>query len=233
MNRIIGLAAILALVFVLIGCESGESPSATADNRPIVCFGDSLTEGYGASRPGTVDKSKSYPAFLQNKVTVPVENAGISGDTAAGALARMDRDVLSRDPQAVIILLGANDFFRLRPARETKQDLQAIINKLKTGDREIYLASFIGDSAWEDAILGIIPNFILIDHVALFADYKKMFAELSSENKELTFIPNIWTGVWGIHMSDPIHPNAAGYEIMANTIFNAIKPYLQANNLLE
>ena len=223
MNRKFKIAALaLALVLALLGCDSGTSPSNGSDDRPIVCLGDSLTEGYGASRPGVPDKSKSYPAFLQAKVAAPVVNAGISGDTAAGGLARVDRDVLPHDPQAVIILLGANDFFRLRPMIETKSDLQAIINKLKNGDRKIYLASFIGDSNWEEAIFQSVPSIILSTHAALLSDYKRMFAELASENSGLVFIPDIWTGVWGIHMSDPIHPNAAGYEIMANTIFNAL-----------
>jgi acyl-CoA thioesterase-1 len=158
-----------------------------------------------------------------------VVNSGISGDTAAGGLARIEKDVLAKDPGLVIIMLGANDFLQLRPrpAKETKADLQAIIDKTRAENRKIFLASFIGDASWEAAIFGTIPGLSSTAYAALLSDYKKMFSELTSENKDIGYIPNIWTGVWGIHMSDPIHPNAEGYEIIANTIFNAIKPALE------
>jgi acyl-CoA thioesterase-1 len=220
-----------ALVFALAGCDGEKSQLNEEYNNTIVCFGDSLTEGYGATKQGSPDKSKSYPAFLQEKVTPRVVNAGISGDTAEGGLDRVERDVLSKDPQIVIILLGGNDFLKLRSAKETKADLQGIINKLKDGNRKIYLASFIGDSTWETVIFGTIPNLASGQIAALLRDYKKMFADLISENRDVGFIEDIWTGVWGIYMSDPIHPNAEGYRIMAENIFKIIKPYLEANNL--
>jgi acyl-CoA thioesterase-1 len=229
MKKAMWIALVIGvLVFSLIGCDT-----TGTDDGSIVCFGDSLTEGYGASKPGSVDRSKSYPAFLQSKVKTTVANAGISGDTAAGGLARAEKDVLSKNPRLVIILLGANDFFRLRPANETKADLQAIINKLRDGNRKIYLASFIGNAAWESSIFEAIPGLTNSELAALLPDYKKMFTELQSENRDLGFISDIWTGVWGIHMSDPIHPDAAGYSIMADNIFNAIKPYLAENDLIK
>ena len=229
-------AAIAALVFGIAGC--GNSPSETlSEERPIVCLGDSLTEGNGASKMGQVDKSKSYPAFLQSKVTIPVINAGISGDTAARAVSRVETDVLAEDPQAVIIFLGANDFFQGRPANSTKTALQTIIDKVKGEDRKIFLVSFIGDSAWEsgirnnlDTLLSTLPfplpSFINVEALlAEFPEYRKMFSELVLENPDVTFIDDIWTGVWGIHMSsDIIHPNAEGYSKIADTIYNAIKP---------
>jgi acyl-CoA thioesterase-1 len=220
------LALIFAISFVFAGCGNppGGTKPGTQMNKTIVCFGDSLTEGYGASRPGVADKSKSYPAFLQNKVSGPVVNSGISGDTASGGLARLDRDVLSKEPGMVIILLGANDFLRMRAASETRSDLKQIINKLKADNCKIYLASFIGNAGWEASIFAMFP--VLSSSASLLSDYKKMFTELTKENRNVGYIPNIWTGVWGIHMSDPIHPNAEGYEIIANTIFKAIKPAL-------
>jgi lysophospholipase L1-like esterase len=106
---------ITTLVFALAGCGNGNSQPSEEYHNTIVCFGDSLTEGFGATEQGSADKSKSYPAFLQAKVTPRVVNAGISGDTAKGGLSRVERDVLSKDPQMVIILLGGNDFLHLRP----------------------------------------------------------------------------------------------------------------------
>ena len=230
-------AVIFLLVFGIIGCDTGNSPSVTPpaapNNKPIVCLGDSLTEGYGASSPGAVDKSNSYPAFLQKKVSIQVINAGISGDTSADALARTARDVLSNDPQLVIILLGGNDFLRRRDAEQAKKDLQAIIDMVRGGGREVYLASFIGDAAWEAAYLELIPDILNSGVIELLGGYKKIYAELRAKNTDIGFIPNIWAGIDSTNMSDPIHPNAKGYNKMADNIFNEIKPYLQSNNLLK
>jgi len=235
MKRAIIKAMILILVLVLAGCEAETPPSNTKKTGPMVCLGDSLTAGYGASKPSEVDKSNSYPAFLEKKVTLNVINAGISGDTASGGLARVDKDVLANDPQVVIILLGANDFLKFKPATvsETKINLQAIIDKVKSEDRKIYLASFIGDAAWETSYLQTFPAIITPDIIALLASYKKIYAELWSENPSLGQISNIWKGIGKDQMSDPIHPNAEGYGIMADNIFSVIKPYFTENNLLK
>jgi acyl-CoA thioesterase-1 len=226
MKRAIGKFIILIFILLLAGCDTQETGT-------MVCLGDSLTEGYGASSPFAVDKTKSYPAFLQNKVKLTVVNAGITGDTAAGGLARVDKDVLAKNPQVVIILLGANDFFRQRPASETKRDLQAIIDKVKNESRKIYLASFIGDAAWEASYLETFPAMVTPDIVALLANYKKMYSELRLENADIGHILNIWKGIGKSQMSDPIHPNAEGYSIMADNIFAEIKPYLAEKNLLK
>ena len=232
MKRAIAKAIILILVLVLAGCEAAAPPSKTQKTGPVVCLGDSLTEGYGASKPSEIDKSNSYPAFLEKKVKINVINAGISGDTSSGGFDRVDTDVLANDPQVVVILLGANDFLKLKPASETKRNLQAIINKVKSKDRKIYLASFIGDAAWEDSYLEIFP-IMPPGIIALLDDYKKIYAELWSENPGLGQISNIWKGIGINQMSDLIHPNAEGYSIMADNIFSAIKPYFVENNLLK
>ena len=193
------------------------------DTNPIVCLGDSLTEGYGAGGQGVVDKSRSYPAYLQGKIKMPVVNSGISGDTTKGALDRLERDVLSKDPHMVIILLGANDFFQQRPMAEAKANLQEIIDRTRKEDRIIYLASFMGGTYWETSILNSISEIFIAEYASLLFQYKRMFDELISENKDIHFIPEIWTGINSTHMSDPIHPNAAGYERIAQTIYEAIR----------
>jgi len=168
------LAAALALAF--FGCETDAN-----DTPVIVCFGDSLTEGYGAGTgtapPECIDKTKSYPAFLAKKVTAKVVNAGVSGDTPADGLARIDTDVLSYDPQVVVVGLAANDFLPLfytatgsaLAVSETQRNLEAIIDKLYAGSsgakRKVYLAKFYTDDVFEDmktliplAATGIIDN---------------------------------------------------------------------------
>jgi acyl-CoA thioesterase-1 len=228
------LLAITISSLTIIGCKNGTTDN---DNGVIVCFGDSLTEGYGATTPGIVDKTKSYPAFFQNKVKSTVVNAGKSGDTSAQGRSRMNNDVLSKNPKIVIIEFGANDFFTKRSANEAKADLQAIINALKGGDRKIYLASFLGDAGMESSFKTVVVNNLLAMTGAefdnLLSAYKTMFSELESANSDIGYISNFWTGIWGISMSDYIHPNATGYATMANNIFTVMEPYLQEQNLIK
>jgi len=224
---------IVAILAGFFGCDNGDTGPDGNGGKPIVCLGDSLTEGYGASKPNSVDKTRSYPAFLGEKVTVTVVNAGISGDTTAGGLARIGKDVLAHNPQLVIILLGANDFTHMRPANEAKKDLQSIINNIRDGNRKIYLASFIGDSSWEASYISVIPGGLTLELEAYLGEYKKMYSELKSENTDIGYIANIWKGIENSDMSDLVHPNAEGYRKMADNIFNEIKPYLQVNDLLK
>jgi acyl-CoA thioesterase-1 len=232
MKKIILFSLLISGLFIgllFTGCDDG----GASDNKPVlVCFGDSLTAGYGATVPKVDDESKSYPAFLQNKVTIPVINAGVSGNTTAQALSRVD-DVLSHSPQIVIILLGANDLFQFVNFVDTEDNLHNIINEINDGDRKIYLAkfytnevafdiakTFLGDSATEAVIQGLID------------DYDAIFNNLASP-ANVTLIEDIWEGVWGVHMSDEVHPNAAGYEIMADNIFNAIESCLRTYGFLK
>ena len=157
------------------------------------------------------DKSKSWPAFLQNKVNIPVINAGVGGNTTAQGLARMKKDVLSKNPIIVIIELGGNDYLQKVPLATTKKNLQKIIDMVNDGNRKIYLTAFF--PVWNKQI-------------------EDMFNTLASSNNiELmnTFYDD---GVWE-HTTDGVHPNAKGQEIVADNYFNVLKPYLEANNLLK
>jgi acyl-CoA thioesterase-1 len=217
-----GIIVIITGLF-FVGCD--DVTTGNNDEPGLVCFGNSLTAGYGATTPGRDDKTKSYPAYLQNKVNIPVINAGKSGDTTSRALARIDNDVLSKDPRIVIIELGANDVFLKIPPETTRENLRKIIDLIDNGNRKIYIAKFYTDEIAKELVPGN-------EQTAIIDQYNTMFEALaSSDNVEL--IDDIWKGVWGIYMSDMVHPNARGYEIMAENYFNAIKPYLQANNLLK
>ena len=210
----------------IINCNN----NATDDDQDItiVCFGDSLTAGYGATKPGLDDKSKSYPAFLQNKVTIPVINAGVTGNTTAQGLSRVNTDVVSKNPEIVIVNLGANDLFQGIPMSTTKNNLQKIINILNNGDRKIYIAKFYTETIARTmaAAIGMTDYSV---QTKIITQYDDMYNSLSLSDNVI-LIEDIWNGVWGIHMSDSIHPNAMGYEIMANNYFSILEPYLQANN---
>jgi acyl-CoA thioesterase-1 len=222
---ILGLAA--GLFF--IGCNN----DTTNNNQDatLVCLGNSLTAGYGATTPGKDDKSKSYPAYLQDKVNIPVVNAGVSGNTSSQGLFRVDTDVLSKNPRIVIIELGANDLLHGISVTATGSNLQEIIDNLDDGNRKIYLARF-----YTDAIVRDMANSIRITdydtQTFIIDQYNNMFNALESSNN-VVLINDIWDGVWGIHMSDSVHPNAAGYKIMADNYFKALQPYLQDNDLLK
>jgi acyl-CoA thioesterase-1 len=147
-------------------------------------------------------------------------------------LARVNTDVLSKNPQIVIIELGANDLFQQIPLSTTKDNLQKIIDMVNNGNRKIYLAKF-----YTEAIARALANdFGITDYniqTIFINQYDNMFNTLASSNNAV-LINDIWAGVWGIHMSsDSIHPNATGYQIMANNYFNVLQPYLQANNLIK
>lgn len=200
-------------------------------NASLLCLGDSLTAGHGAVTPGVDDKTKSYPAFLQNKINIPVINAGVSGDTSFQGFSRIKFKILSGNIRIVIINLGANDFLQGIPLEITEKNLQKTVKKVNNGKRKIYLAKFYTESvaramAGDPGILGYDGQ------TESILKYDNMFKNIALSNG-VELIEDIWAGVWGIHMSDNIHPNAAGYEIMANNIFNVLQPYLHENNLLK
>jgi acyl-CoA thioesterase-1 len=229
-NSVVSFCVVGLLVFfILDGCDNGSLRDGAGVS--VVCFGDSLTAGYGAAYPGVDDKTKSYPAYLQNKINIPVINAGISGDTTSMALSRVNADVLAKDPLIVIIELGANDLFQGIPLMTTKNNLQKIIDSINDGNRKIYVAKFYTNEVAMAmaAELGI-GSYAM--QALLIAQYNAMFDALASSN-DVELIEDIWSGIWGIYMSDAVHPNAKGYEIMADNYYKAMEPYLRAKNLVK
>jgi acyl-CoA thioesterase-1 len=213
-NKKILLAVLaVALVLGIIGCVTpGDSTSASiSGEETIVCLGDSITAGTSATVPGKDDKSKSWPAFLQKKVNIPVINAGVAGNTSAQGLARVKRDVISKNPRIVIILLGANDYHQKIPMATTKNNLQRIIDMVNDGKRKIYLGRQY--PVWNEQV-------------------ENMFNTLALSNN-IEQIGFSWDGVWDVSIDGGMHPNAKGYEILAEHFFNTLKPYLEANNLLK
>jgi len=215
---------LLAAGLFFAACDGEKGEDTPKENNVIVCLGDSLTAGFGATVPNVDDKTKSYPAFLQEKVKIPVINAGVSGNTTANALARLDSDVLSHSPKVVVIILGANDIFNEVNLAITEMNYKSIMNKIDNGKRKIYLAKF-----YTDAIA--LQLLVMYPDVDLDA-YNAMYTTLaSSPNVEL--IEDIWDGIWGIYMSDFVHPNATGYELMAGNIFKEMEPYLTSNGFVK
>ncbi len=184
--------------FVLLGAISwllisnGTTPNLPTEGTSIVVFGDSLAEGVGA------DRGKDISSLLSERINQPIINLGVSGNTTADGLARVET-LLQADPKVVIILLGGNDAIRRIPVEETFLNLKRIIEKINQSGAAVILVAEPG---------GLYGN-----------QYEKEYERLAEELKTF-YIPNILSGIIGRpeFMSDYIHPNSTGYEMMVEKI---------------
>ena len=188
--------------------------TATSDKKEILFFGDSLTAGYGLDDP-----SKAFPGVIQQKIDslklpYAVMNAGVSGETTAGGLARIDW-VLKQKIDVFVLELGANDGLRGIPVAETTKNLQSIIDKVKAKypDAKIVLAGMQ------------VPPSMGHDYVTAF---KSLFPALAGKNK-IALVPFLLAGVGGnptLNQADGIHPTAEGAKIVANNVWKVLKEEL-------
>jgi lysophospholipase L1-like esterase len=172
-------------------------PTATG---PWIAFGDSLTEGYGAT------EGNAYPALLSRNLGVPIVNLGVSGDTTADALKRLDA-VARQQPRVVLLCLGGNDALNQMPQARTLANLGAIIDRLQAE------GSFV-------VLIGI--------RSASFRDRnEKPFARLARE-KRVLYVPDFLEGLAfkPVYMSDAIHPNDEGYKRFAERLAKVLRPLL-------
>ncbi len=183
-----------------------EKPAFIANLKPlsgtIIAFGDSLTAGQGAN------STESYPAVLGEFIGIDIVNAGKNGDTLQSALERLDGEVLEQKPQVVIMTLGGNDIMRRVSVEQSVEAAAAIFTKL------------IG--------AGAMVIFIEIDP-PLFASKRMKAIRAVAEPLGVVWLDGITTGLWGNSkvMADNIHPNAAGYRIMAERIHEKLKNVLK------
>jgi acyl-CoA thioesterase-1 len=185
-----------------------------AENVPkIVAFGDSLTAGYGLS------PQESYPSLLQKMIDADgfkyeVVNAGVSGDTSAGGVRRIDWTMDSGDVRFVVLELGANDFLRGQPIAETRKNLAAIIERARSRGAQVLLAGmYTTTDAGRDYEVQI----------------RDAFQTLAAEQK-VALIPFFLEGVAGrdeLNQEDRIHPNAEGTKLVAATVYRYLKPLLE------
>ena len=180
--------------------------------QTVVCFGDSLTAGYGAP------SGESYPDFLRKDLAaagyhVTLINDGVSGDTTKDGLARLS-EVLRAHPSIVVLELGANDGLRGQPAPGIERNLRTIIRTLQQHRIRILMAGIY-----------VPPN--------LGPDYTHQFDAIFpglAKQYRLPLIPFLLTGVFGIDglMSpDDLHPNGAGYRHVAQTVLPYLEPMLK------
>lgn len=203
--RVLSTAAVIALVAALLLWPSGLSGVENLDSRGtgIVAVGDSLTAGYGAGA------GEDYPSLLGNELGISISNAGRSGDTTAGALARLEDDVLSENPRIVIVGLGGNDFLRGVPISATEENLRRIVETSQQAGAIVVLLGF--------------------EFPGLRGNYGAMYERIAEEEGAL-LIPDLLDGILADSQlrSDAIHPNAAGYEVMAGRIEGPLRRLIDA-----
>ncbi len=198
---IILLVAAVVIAGYLLYPTKLEIRNAEPGGENIICFGDSLTFGTGASA------GMDYPSQLAGMTGLEIVNKGVPGDTTADALMRLERDVLSQSPRIVLITLGGNDLKNHMPADKAFENLKVIIEAVQ-----------------ERGALVVVGG---IDIPLFGKGFAGRYEQVCAETGALC-IPNIYEDIFGSHdlMSDPIHPNDRGYQIMAERFYETIRPYL-------
>jgi len=197
------LSAILSMV--------AAQPAAAAEKKAILVFGDSLSDGF------MLQRSQAYPALLAKKLdaaglNLQVTNASAAGGTTQGGLERLPPHLKHRI-DIFILELGINDAFRGLPVDRIQNNLQQIIDKVKTRNPNVRVV-----------IAGMqLPNYAADDYVSAFG---KMFGELAAKNGA-ALVPYLLEGVAGdpsLNLADGIHPNAAGQKILAENVWRVLEP---------
>ena len=182
-----------------------------ADEIWLLALGDSLSAGYGlATGEGFTDQLGT--ALRKEGLDVKVLNGGVSGDTTAGGLARLDW-MLSDEPDAVIVALGANDGLRGLNPNETQANLDAILNKLKQHNIPVLLTGMLAP-----------PNM----GSEYGEDFNGLYPMLASRH-DVVFYPFFLEGVAGnleLNQEDAIHPNAKGVAEIIRRILPSVKELL-------
>lgn len=203
-----------ALVFgLLLAAAPAALGAAAGDAEPvIVALGDSLTAGYG------VAAHEAYPALLEailRREGYPyrVVNAGVSGDTTAGGLRRVDW-VLRARPEVAIVALGANDGLRGLSVVRMRENLARIVRRLQAGGARVLLAG-----------MRVPPNY----GAAYAREFAAAFPAVARQTGA-RLMPSLLDGVAAqpaLSQEDGIHPNAAGHQVLAEQLWPHLKPLLR------
>jgi acyl-CoA thioesterase-1 len=197
--------------------ETENSPTEKDATKTILFFGDSLTAGYGLD-----DINDAFPSIIQSKIDAlfleyTVINSGVSGETTAGGKSRINW-VLNQKIDVFVLELGANDGLRGVPLKETRDNLQAIIDIVlkKNSNTKIILAGML------------LPPNMGQDYIV---EFKTIFSELARKN-QLDLIPFLLKDIGGIpelNQADGIHPTVEGHKIMATNVWAVLKPIISSS----
>jgi len=195
---------------------ASKAPAALEDSGlpRIVVLGDSLSAGLGLL------ETQAYPAVLQNKLRADgykweVVNAGVSGDTSAAGLQRADWAMDQGRVKIMVLELGANDGLRGLPVTEMKKNLAAIIEHAQARHVAVLLAGMEAP-----------PNF----GPEYTVSFRQVYRDLASQYKVtlLPFLLDKVAGVPSLNQGDGIHPNVDGAQIVADTVWSALRPLVDA-----
>ena len=199
LKSVFAALAVLVVAFVLWprSPATWSIRNAPPGSGPIVCFGDSLTSGHGAT------PAESYPQILGGLLGRTILNRGRDGETSESALERLESDVLVESPSVVILTLGGNDMLRRVPIEDTVRAVREIFTRiLSSGAMVVFLA--------------IDPPFV--------GDERMRRIEAISRELGVLYLDSVMTDMWTDRslMSDRIHPNAAGYRVIAERVRDAL-----------
>lgn len=226
-------AFLITSTIVVAGCSESESsrsepvvrPESGAAARPqpepaesrarVVFLGDSLTAGLGLPR------EQAVPSLIQERLLsegfrYDVVNAGVSGDTSAGGLSRLDWSI-EGDVAVLVLELGANDGLRGLPVAQLRRNLAEIITRAKQRGITVVLTGMEAP-----------PNY----GAAYTAEFRQTYRDLADEH-DVVFVPFFLEGVAGIaslNNSDGIHPNAEGAAIIAQRLWGVLEPLLEKHD---
>ena len=215
---------IVCTVLLLLACSSDRMPTAPAPAAPgptapgptetpvVVALGDSLTEG------PELRESDAYPALLQERIRAAglphvVINAGISDETTADGLARLDRELVP-NTRVLIVALGANDGIRRLPVSDVERNLATIIERAQGRSIRVLLAG-----------MEAIPNHGL----SYSLQFHEIYPRLASRYN-VPLMPFLLAGVFGrpeLNLADGLHPNAAGMRVIAENLWPYLEPLLR------
>ena len=204
-RALIGGGTVLFVVLVWLLWPAAKVTNLASSGTAVIAFGDSLTAGVGASA------GEDYPSRLAQRTGVEILNAGVSGDTTASAWLRIEGDVLAHDPRIVIVGLGGNDFLRRMPIAETEANLRKIVSRIHQQGAMVVLLGF--------------------EFPSLGPSYAGMY-ERVADDEECLLIPDLMEGILNNQSmkSDEIHPNARGYDLMAERVGPPLKKLIERAN---
>ena len=191
---------VVGVGYVFLLTDSGTITNYPSGGTTIVAFGDSLVAGVGAT------SGNDLVSQLNDRIGEPIVNLGVSGDTTADALARID-SVVEQNPKVVLVLLGGNDYLQNVPPEETFANLETIIETIHAAGSSVVLLGVRG---------GVLRD-----------NFKSEFADLANKHNT-AYVSDVLNGVFGNPqlMHDPIHPNDAGYEIIADRVEPVLRDVL-------
>ena len=190
----------LVLFAAILGCSCARDVPRASRDGAIVAFGDSLVHGTGSSGGGFI-------RLLEQRLGKPILNLGVPGNTTADGIARLD-EVIEREPAVVLLLLGGNDYLRQVPRDETFANLAQIIERLQGEGVAVLLIGVRG---------GLLRD-----------NFAERFEQLADRYRT-AYVHDVLDDTLGVdgYMADQVHPNDAGYRVIADRVYPVLAKMLE------